>query len=662
MNRAVTLYLGNDRADIPDTSFLLMNYAAGDLYDPTIVKNSWSQSIALPRTPNNDAIFGGAFRLDRVNGGGFNPRLRAPFTIYASDGEILESGYFKLNSIDGHGPGATYNVTLYGGLGGLLYGLSYDNLGNPLTLADLDYLETGTPATELDFTINAAQVLSAWQDLEQPGQATIFGVVNFAPAYNGIPDGDFAADKCLFDLDAYEYGAAGVCIANLSKDYTEREMGDYRSYLQRPVLKVSAVLDAIARAASALGYTLQLSGWCYAGNTYAEDTWMTLPMLKNKRTGDSVTKEDLLGSTMSPAAFLLGIVKTFGLMLVCEKDVVTLYKRDDFYQKKTIDLTGRVDLSQDKSIDPLLMDAKWYEFAGDDEGDFAQTYREQYGVPYGCARIDTGYDFDADVKRLTEGVPFRGCVQSSEFSTAFRALTKSVWRSGDPTYTRQLPAPFLDGGDYALPDGGGNQEAKPLLTGTFTTAWWNGTYNGYDSLDLPQLHGPDNKAIDGSGVLLFYAGQPATSGIVLSDDTADMGEEPCWNFSSDGTTALTILPHFTRFQYNGGGEISRALDYGASRELNIPGAAYAAAFKGVYADFWRAYLTDRFDQDTKVLRCRVRLDGLQVGTELLRKFYWYGGSLWVINSISNYSLTTFDPAEVELVQVRDKDAYLNGQY
>ena len=62
------------------------------------------------------------------------------------------------------------------------------------------------------------------------------------------------------------------------------------------------------------------------------------------------------------------------------------------------------------------------------------------------------------------------------------------------------------------------------------------------------------------------------------------------------------------------------------------------------------------------MTCKVDLSGLQVGQDLLRKFYWYDGALWVLNEISNHSLTTYGPTECEFVQVRDKDNYLNGQY
>jgi hypothetical protein len=61
------------------------------------------------------------------------------------------------------------------------------------------------------------------------------------------------------------------------------------------------------------------------------------------------------------------------------------------------------------------------------------------------------------------------------------------------------------------------------------------------------------------------------------------------------------------------------------------------------------------------MTCRVDFSGMQVGQDLLRKFYWYDNSLWVLNAIRNYSLTTYDPVECEFVQVQDKSNYLNGQ-
>ena len=86
MRRKVTLYVGGRKADLADTSFLLMNYTAEDLSNPTIVKNSFSQQVTLPGTCRNNSIFGAMWRSDRralaggSTGAQFDASKRTPFT------------------------------------------------------------------------------------------------------------------------------------------------------------------------------------------------------------------------------------------------------------------------------------------------------------------------------------------------------------------------------------------------------------------------------------------------------------------------------------------------------------------------------------------------------------------------------------------------------
>lgn len=657
MKRDITLYIAGRRADLEDETLVVFNYAADDLENPTIAKNTWSNDVTLPRTPDNDKLLGDAFRLDRVVGSGvtqfgadFNPRRRTPFVIYSSAGEALVDGYAKLTAVTAAG----YKLTLYGGLGSLLYGLSYDENGDALTLASLDYLQTGNPAAELDFIMSRTAILTAWQDLTGgTSQMPAFGVVNFAPCYNGIPTEDFDADRCVFDGTAL--GLAGTLTASLSRKYTEREMKDYRSYLQRPVVKVSAVLGAIVRAASDLGYTLTLP--TISGDTWLEDTWMTLPLLKGKRSGDTVTKADLLGGTCSPAQFLLGLVKTLGLRILnTGPGEVAILSRDDFYTGATEDLTGRVAVDRDPELIPLLMDAKWYEFSADDEGEFAKTYKEKYGRTYGSQRVNTGYEFDAAVKQLGEDIPFKGAAMIRESSGAYRDALCHF--SGSPGEV--VPAAFLDGGTYQFGD-----TTRQLGDENYSATWWDQANPGRDTADFPQLHGEDNKALDGSGVLLFFDGTAlaAPADAVLTDDIAAMGETPCWNWLGVASSPLlgNILPHFTRWLVDNTDTIVQSLDWGVPQEIGVPGVTFHGDDTSVYGFRWADFLRDRYDENTKVLRCRVDFAGLQVGPQLLRRFWWWRGCIWVLSKISNYSLTTFDPAECEFVQVRDMNAYTNGQ-
>lgn len=311
--KGLELYIGGMRADLDDGSLILMNYTFEDLQSPAAVKNSYSKQLTLKGTDGNNRIFGGIFRPDRTSsseaggaGAAFNPSVRAPFTIYAPTGEILQSGYAKLDSVTRNGSDISYGVTLYGGLGSFLYSLMYDEDGDKLTLADLDYLGTSDPASELDFTISKSAVQEAWTALRSGNPSGKWAVVNFAACYNGVPDSDFSADKAVVipsdiglpqliidaDDDNNVYTPDGNWVAiDLSHEHDEWAMKDLRSYLQRPVLSVHAFIDAVCNPSNNGGYEVDISD-IDEYKMRELDAWMTLPMLQGltspEDTGDFV--------------------------------------------------------------------------------------------------------------------------------------------------------------------------------------------------------------------------------------------------------------------------------------------------------------------------------------------------------------------------------------
>lgn len=81
----------------------------------------------------------------------------------------------------------------------------------------------------------------------------------------------------------------------------------------------------------------------------------------------------------------------------------------------------------------------------------------------------------------------------------------------------------------------------------------------------------------------------------------------------------------------------------------------------IYDRYWKAYLTDRYDVDAKVMKCKVNLSGMQVGQQLMRHFFFYENAIWVLNKISNHSITTDDLTECEFVKVKNIKNYTEGQ-
>lgn len=198
-------------------------------------------------------------------------------------------------------------------------------------------------------------------------------------------------------------------------------------------------------------------------------------------------------------------------------------------------------------------------------------------------------------------------------------------------------------------------------------AYYNDDYQGYDidSSRKLELRTADNKPIDGSDILVFHEGWDHYDYFKLTDDVPAMDVVndgvPCWLLGAGGTGQDALyVPTFQRYSYGNIHLIEDSLDFGVPRQMDIPGIRYADGCT-IYERGWKKYISDRYDVNTKVMTCRVDFSGIQVSQELLRKFYWYDNSIWVLNAIRNYSLTTYDPVECEFVQVQDKSNYLNGQ-
>lgn len=929
MRRKIELYIGDRLADLSDQALVLYNYTMEDLLKPTAVKNSYSKQVTLPATPANDAIFGYYYRLDRRTAGSlvtdtgmaFDATKKTPFTIYADTGEVLQSGYLRLDGITTKGGTAQgYKVSLFGGLGELFHILTSKENGDKVTLADLTYL-AGHGDDELDFNITAENVAAAWarvidqQGAYPSGEKQIWDIINFAPAYNGIPTGEFSPDRAIAtvadmspilpavvadgDNDYYPY-SDGTVVVSLADKRDEWAVKDLRSYLQRPVLSVEAMLYAImGYAYSAGGKNFEISDdFLYQ----VRKMWMTLQMLPNikldvqqggevdhsftyslaqlndaygdaypanvqitdptpsedvkcvmdfplfvqiqnrtepltlyfrgrefdvqsgvtkayvtfmfvqlvafdgqtpiggspvqaimpdfynpstvarytpqqlaeldavqftpwygnefadsgincpgleeipsnlgnfilptahleceatgasrfqvfvksytisylsaatavyslehvglvpwcydiqgvnrgmssvsllswdaprasvtsesspvVRSGALITKAALLTTEKTPADYLLGLAKMLGGVFVTDPATgdVTLMMRNEFYDtgEATIDLSERVDRSKEITITPLAFNARWYDFSQElVQSAFAAAYLKRFGMAFGVQRVDTGYDFDAGVNKLMDGIPYKSVPVLQDSGQYWNIITQQ---------DKIIPSIFLDAGvtaRYINRDDNSSYDASITQPwGSATITYYDPVFPGYDLSYAPKMdfRGENGETVDGADVLCFYQYWDFYREFKLTDDTAAMIArvgKPCWMLYTSGVSLQ--IPNFTTALRNG-----KIAYFGIPKEVNIPsyGEEWIDSLETFYQRYWQVYIRDRFNCDTRVLKCRVHLDGLQVGQGLMRRFFWYEGSLWALNKISNYSLTTWDPVECEFVQVQDKDNYTNGQ-
>ena len=320
MKQDIRLYLAGQRADLGKDTRILYNYKITDTQNPTAVKNSFSKSIVLEGTDNNNAIFGEIYDLARLqqygageySGKDFNPLKRAEFVLYI-DNEIFETGYFKLTLVEKTGNKINYSITLYGGLGEFLYNLQEAEGGNKLEFKDLKLIrdtEGEEPIPDLGFTIGKDTVNTAWNEIQS--YSSKYSTLNFVPCYNGVPE-DFGANTTLINLYGHSYNLNNVtgissyhywAKGEASRNLTEWETRDLRCHLQRPALRVKHLLNSVCVPENNGGYRVELDNHFFnSDNPYYEDTFITLNLIKDINGEGEENVTTITGATLGEEDF-----------------------------------------------------------------------------------------------------------------------------------------------------------------------------------------------------------------------------------------------------------------------------------------------------------------------------------------------------------------------
>lgn len=580
------LYIGNMKADLTGQESILTQKTRTDYTNPTVVKNSFTKTVSLPGTKANSFIFNFLWKLDRVQTvEDFNPSRRVPFTL-TENGNLIESGYIKLDKINKTYDTVSYDCTLFGELGNILYELSYkvdEETGDvtPLTLGDLKY-NMKTPSGNIDFEISLNLVKNGWDHLDKTDEDDSgYNTFNFAICNNGVPKADnfdpkkmmtsimgsdYTTRKAAVNWDGTDYArdafptskevdgtsysyidtmlskmdqSEQLALMEMDKGISCIEARDFRSYLQRPILRLKAVFEAIGRYLNEhLGWTLDITDDFFTGEEFL-NSWITLSMLyeinPKVETGTRFTQKELLSNTSSPASYLVSYCKSYGIYIDPDIQAKTLrlIRLPHFFTGEEENLI--VDQGQQMEITPLSFDKSAYTFDfAEGEGQFLKKYKDTYGVAYGTKRVNTGYRFDASVAPYITNNIFKTAADTieqsayfhynydggagngsvaNEYPIAVAALTKAPKYSLFRVDSKHHPVFNEDG----TADRYEAEMTKNTTTRTPDDIWgymyatnkWSGLQKGIyqDTLARLQFHDEKGEAKDGKNVLIRYNGK-----------------------------------------------------------------------------------------------------------------------------------------------------------
>lgn len=499
----------------------------------------------------------------------------------------------------------------------------------------------------------------------------------YAPAYNApvnVINGRFYSAGSDYDYkyrffddnDIGSYTGGPLPVYTLSVEGMEYTDGMY----MKLITKTATVDNGTVK-----GYAGSLF-WYEGYDAYAVDpklsyNWYDANILKTKK-GWRINKKSILNTDYSPADFLISYIKTFNLHLSNDELEKKVYirTRGKHFTGERYDLNEYVDRGQDVAVYPLTFDAKWYDMQNEiEEGLLSSDYEDKNGIPYGIKRIDTNYNFDNSRKDLLEGNVFKTAIMQ-------RGMNRYYVDIYHPQYTNQpMPSFFLDGCQTILFNDNGDTTNGTYVTpktSAHSVNWWSQKY--YDLFPKPSFVDEKNGPIDGANVLLFFNGKKelrdSENKIIYFHLTDDIPQfetlnenEPCWiytvsNYDEAGNTiAYTVyeLPQFSRYITNENGWITHSWDFGTPKTLYDPEYRIDDS-SNIYDRYWKDYIQDRYDKDTRVVECNVRLIENVLG-DWLRKFYYFDGSYWVMNRIIDYDASSNATTKVELVKVKDLSDY-----
>lgn len=275
----VELFVENQPVDLNESVVFTINRYFTDTSNPTNIYSEWTKTITIPFTVHNNQLFGSLYNVDRlIVAGGltglyFDPYKRLNFRL-EKDGAIVLVGYLKVLSVDESG----YQVTLNGELGRIFQDLKKITFDK--STEETDYLIDG--ASYYNKTMNRSLIINAWTARQDLIGWTPLNIRTDDETMNQKSfEKTNAIVKFTDTLDAIGFAdTTGVpSDTAIPNGMMPREIGEFRSYLQQPYIRIPGLFDIMAAKCKSLtGYEFDLSdNWFTSDNDY----WSKAVMLLN---------------------------------------------------------------------------------------------------------------------------------------------------------------------------------------------------------------------------------------------------------------------------------------------------------------------------------------------------------------------------------------------
>lgn len=344
--------------------------------------------------------------------------------------------------------------------------------------------------------------------------------------------------------------------------------------------------------------------------------------------GSIVSFKDMVDSDITQGDFLINFSKIFGLVYdtdsINSDNTIKLKTRCSYHRNyKILDWTDKIDYSKSFKQTPLTFNTKYLSLSYNPmDSYYEKKYLKSYDDAYGIQKIDTGYDFNDNTTQLINNQLFK----------------QTVMVKGEA---------MLNGGPVAAYFDKTNNERSPI-DAQYSLLFWNqdSSLNNYTPTiavfdDVPAMH-----------------------------DTSIGGDvDPCWlditKFSNFKNVKLHAPSTLRSIEVQ---QTDNTLTQVFSWDLGYPQSNYAKwstltypSSATIYSNYWKSYIADLYDVNTRILKCNVYLTPTEVLKFSFKDFVKIGDTLWHPNKIIDYNPLSKNTVQVELIKVNDINAYTESQ-
>jgi hypothetical protein len=681
------VYIENNRADITKEVSALLNLAIDDIKNFSARSTTWSRTIVLPGTANNNKLFGHIFQVGQSNnyssaaanvGSNFNAAKAASCIIFQDQIQTFKGvlRLLQVNYYGGFNGAVEYEVSVFGTTAGLNVALSGS------LLEDLDF-------SAYNHTYNDANIVASW---DNPGGSGYY--------YPLIDHGTYSTLKHDWDIRTFRpalyareyidkmFTAAGYRwssalfntpgFKSLIIPYNRKNIPSQGTrYID--VKSTGQVFTPVSATKINFPTTVQLNGFTpsdanqhtfnydepasinpnliitLSGTYYSNGIGLTVGIFK--QTGSD--PEVLIGSTT--------LVSTFGTTLTPFSITLTtsdgILQNDDVFVRIygfNISVSSVVNLTAGAFIVEPANGVSVEISVGDDivMNSLIPKNIRQIDVLVGIVKLYNLYvyedKFDEKLIYITPFIDF----YSKNFSNAVDWTHKL--NNNKPIKSK--PMAELNAKIYKFKFKPDSDYYNELYKKRYNEGYGDRIYDS--EFEFSQQV-KEFEIVFSATPMVGYVGEDKVYSTIFkqsnnNEETVDYNIRLLQSKKVTGVTSwsmkdgATVLNTLTKYGYAGHFDNpdvpTSDLNFGATRELFFVLTA-GSINNNQFNVYWSNYMRETTDKDSKLVSAHFYLTAKDILNLDFSKYIYVNGIAYRLNSISNYNVSSPDDCEVELFKV-----------